>query len=257
MKILYLHHQPEGPGDKEKEPTLRALVSSYASPGTEIDIGYPDDFEGARIIRAMGAQQVLTGLHHAVATAAIISKTVWAEQQGYDAVVQANHFDPGVEPARLAARIPVIGLFRTALHAAATLADRLGLLVPLDGHVPYVERMLRTYGMTNVVADIRPLGIYGSNMASRKDEIFSRAVELLKAMAADSRAECIVPLGAAIIPQVITPEELEREVGLPVLNTTAIGIRFAETCVGLAMSQSPVTYPAAKLRYEDFLARAN
>ncbi len=36
-------------------------------------------------------------------------------EQGFDAVVQSNHFDPGVEAARLAVRIPVIGPFRTAL----------------------------------------------------------------------------------------------------------------------------------------------
>ena len=41
---------------------------------------------------------ILTGLHHAMATAAIIRKIVWAEENGYDAVIQSNTFDPGVEP---------------------------------------------------------------------------------------------------------------------------------------------------------------
>jgi len=38
-----------------------------------------------------------------------------------------------------------------------------------------------------------------------------------------------------------------------VLNTKAIGIRFAEMCVACGMTQSALTYPRAKLSYEDFL----
>jgi len=38
-----------------------------------------------------------------------------------------------------------------------------------------------------------------------------------------------------------------------VLNTKAIGIRFAEMCVACGMTQSAITYPKAKLRYEDFV----
>jgi hypothetical protein len=49
---------------------------------------------------------------------------------------------------------------------------------------------------------------------------------------------------------------LQREVGVPVLNTKSISIRFAETCVNLGLSHSPRTYPTAELRYEDFSALA-
>ncbi len=55
----------------------------------------------------------------------------------------------------------------------------------------------------------------------------------------------------------MSPADLEREVGIPVLNTKSIGIRFAEMCVALGMSHSPITYPTAKLSYEDFGARVS
>lgn len=256
MRILYLGHQPQNAGDRERRTSLLPLIRQHASPGTEIDMEYPDDFPGAQVIGLMGAQNVLSGLHHAMATGAIVRKMVWAEQQGYDAVVMSNHFDPGVEAGRLAVRIPVIGLFRTALHTATTLADRLVILVPLESHVPYVWRILRVYGMERFVADIRPLGMYGSNLAPRKAEIFERAAQIMKDMVRETRAECIVPLGGAIIPYVVSPADLEREVGVPVTDNVAIGIRFAETCVSLGLSQSPRTYPPANLRYEDFVTSA-
>lgn len=254
MRILYLRNMPEAPNSPGPE-RARALVNGYASPGTTVDLGNPDDFAGARVITELSRQGALTGLHFAVATSALIRKTVWAEQQGYDAVVQGNHFDPGVEACRLAVRIPVIGLCRTSLHAAAALADRAGILVPLDVHVPYVHRMLRSYGLQDFVVDIAPLGV-DPGAGSDKDEVRETAVKLIKAMVRDRGAECIVPLCAALIPFIVSPTELEALAGVPVTNNTAIGIRFAEMCVNLGMSQSSVTYPAAKLHYEDFAAQA-
>ena len=166
-------------------------------------------------------------------------------------MISSNTFDPGVDGGRLAVNIPVIGLLRASLHAATTLADRVGITVPLDTHVPYTRRILRSYGMDRFVSDVKPIGIYGEDAASVKDQIFETTVKLIKGMVANG-AEIILPLGGALIPYVVNPDDLARETGVQVLNTKAIGIRFAETCVALKMTQSALTYPRAKLTYADF-----
>ena len=51
----------------------------------------------------------------------------------------------------------------------------------------------------------------------------------------------------------INPDDLAKATGAQVLNTKAIGIRFAEMCVACGMTQSALTYPRAKLSYEDFV----
>jgi allantoin racemase len=181
---------------------------------------------------------------------------VWAQENGFDAVIQSNTFDPGVEAARLAVRIPVIGLLRVTMHAATTLADRIGITVPLEGHVPLTWRILRSYGLERFVADIRPIRIYGDNLQARKGEILETTVEVMRGLVADHRVESIIPLGGALFPYVVDPRDLEAQVGVPVLNTKAIGIRFAETCVSLGMSHSERTYPTARLAYADFGATA-
>ena len=75
----------------------------------------------------------------------------------------------------------------------------------------------------------------------------------MRALLAETRAEIVMPLGGAIIPYVIDPKDLAAAVGVQVLNTKAIGIRFAEMCVALKMTQSALTYPRAKLCYQDFI----
>ena len=50
----------------------------------------------------------------------------------------------------------------------------------------------------------------------------------------------------------VDPKDLAAASRVQVLNTKAIGIRFAEMCVACGMTQSALTYPKAKLTYDDF-----
>ena len=257
MRILFVDQAPRT--EKSQPPydvaAIERLLNSYASPGTKVEIGFPDDFEGSQVFQTIGNQSFLNGLHHMMETPAIVRKIFWAAENGYDAVISSNTFDPGVDGGRLAVDIPVIGLLRTSMHAALTLADRVGITVPLAGHVPYTWRILRSYGLENFVSDIRPLGVYGKDIAQRKNEIFEITTKLIRAMIEETRAEIILPLGGALIPYVVDPADLAKATGAQVLNTKAIGIRFAEMCVRFGMTQSSLTYPRAKLTYDDFTNR--
>ena len=253
MRILVIDQAPRGPKAQPYDvAAIEKLLNSYASPGTRVEIGFPDEFEGSNVFLTIGAQSALNGLHHLMETPAIVRKIFWAAQSGYDAVISSNPFEPGVDGGRLAVEIPVIGLMRTALHAALTLADRVGITVPLRPHVPYTWRLLRSHGLDRFVSDIRPIGIYGADIAQRRAEIFDITVRTIRALVEETRAEIIVPLGGAIIPYVVDPKDLAATTGVQVLNTKAIGIRFAEMCVACGMTQSALTYPKAKLTYDDF-----
>jgi Asp/Glu/hydantoin racemase len=255
MRILFVDQQPRT--EKSVQPydvgKIEALLNSYASPGTLIEIGFPDDYAGSQLMNTIGAQSKLNGLHHMMETPSIVRKIFWAAENGYDAVISSNTFDPGVDGGRLAVNIPVIGLHRTAMHAALTLADRVGITVPLAPHVPYTWRLMRTIGLDRFVSDIRPIGIYGADISERGPEIFDTTVKVMRGLLAETRAEILLPLGGAIIPYVVDPKDLAKAVGVQVLNTKAIGIRFAEMCVACGMTQSAITYPKAKLSYDDFV----
>jgi Asp/Glu/hydantoin racemase len=256
MRILFVDQQTRT--DKSVQPydvaTITKLLNSYCSAGTTVEIGFPDDYAGSQVMNTIGGQSKLNGLHHMMETPSIIRKIFWAAENGYDAVISSNTFDPGVDGGRLAVEIPVIGLLRTSMHAALTLADRIGITVPLAPHVPYTWRILRTLGLEGFVSDIRPIEIYGADISERGQEIYDTTVRIMKDLVEQTRAEIIMPLGGAIIPYVVDPKDLAKATGVQVLNTKAIGIRFAEMCVALKMTQSALTYPRAKLSYKDFVS---
>ena len=252
MRICFLNQAPKKSAAYEAA-RIEAQLNSYASPGTKVEIGFPDDYAGSQLMNTIGAQSKLNGLHHMMETPSIVRKIFWAAENGYDAVISSNTFDPGVDGGRLAVNIPVIGLHRTAMHAALTLADRVGITVPLAPHVPYTWRLMRTIGLGRFVSDIRPIGIYGADISQRGTEIYDTTVKVMRGLLDETRAEILLPLGGAIIPYVVDPKDLAKAVGAQVLNTKAIGIRFAEMCVACGMTQSAITYPKAKLSYGDFV----
>src|SRR3984957_14170518 len=92
MRILVIDQAPRTP--KSQPPydvkAIEKLLNSYASAGTKVEIGFPDDFEGSKVFLTIGAQSALNGLHHMMETPAIVRKIFWAAQNGYEAGNSTN-----------------------------------------------------------------------------------------------------------------------------------------------------------------------
>jgi Asp/Glu/hydantoin racemase len=245
MKIMSLGKMPRKV-TAEEIGELEKPWNRYASPGTRVEVAFPDDFEGSQVWGVLAQQKMQNGLDHIMEAPSLIRKIVWAAENGYDAVVQSNTFDPGIDGARLSVSIPVIGPFRTTIHMVANLVDRIGIVVPLPSHVPYTWRLLRT---------MRSLDIYGADVKERKEEITRKTAELIRSLVNETGAHGVIPLGGALIPSVVDPAELQEITGVPVYNTKAISVRVAEMCVNLGLTHSPITYPRGKLKYQDFAGK--
>ena len=257
MRIMFLNQAPRDPETSPEEMAeVEGLLRGYASPGTEIAYHFVDDFPGAMVHEVQGKAEALNGLHHVLEAPAIVQKIAWAAENGFDAVIQSNTFDPGVEGGRLAVRIPVIGLLRTTLAVAATLCDRIGIIAPLNGQLPSAWRSVCAYHMDHVVVSMKAIGVYSADIRNHQAEILEKTAALARKMVEEDGVQCIVPLGGRLIPYVVDPLDLERAAGAPVLNTKAIGIKFAEMCVNLGLVHSPLSYPRWDSRHELFVQKA-
>lgn len=259
MRIMMLNQSPRNPNDPdatEYHERVQALLNSYASPGTQVELHYPDDHPGAGIPRAMARQGARSELNYFTSTPALIRKAVWAEQNGFDAIIQSNNFEPAVEATRFAVRIPVIGLCRATIHVAANFAERIGVTVPFDYYAPTARRLLQQYDLKHYVTEVRSMGLdavpRGDEVAHMRPLILERAAQVMRDLVRETGAEVIVPLGGAVIPYIVDPKDLEREVGVTVFNPKVVGIRLAEMCVQFGYTHSDRTYPPARLQDADF-----
>jgi allantoin racemase len=245
MRIMALNHTFVRDIDAELERRRLERLRSYASPGTIIEGDYPDDLGGSEVLHHLRKTKTLSGLHHILGTPALVKKILEAERDGFDAVVQIDAFDPGVEAARLAVRIPVVGLLRASCAFAATLCDRFAITVPVQSYIPYVWRMVETYRMAHFVTGIRVIDLFEvGDLSKFHDAILERTVAVARELVAGG-AQALVPLATRLIPEAVSPDEVEREVGIPVVNTQAVGIRFAELMVSSKTVHSQTAYPWA------------
>jgi allantoin racemase len=242
MRFMFLNHSSQR-HSAGLEAHIMQLLKSYASSDTSFELAYPEDLGGGAVLSLLEERKALSGLHHILETPALVKKAIEAEQQGFDGVIQSNTFDPGVEASRLAVRIPVIGLLRASLHFTASICDRFGIIVPLETHMPHTMRMVQTYGMSAFVSGISTVGLYDTgDLSGYHDVVIERTLAVARELVAQG-AQAIIPLGGKIYPYVVTPEELEPHLGVPVINTKAVGVSYAELMARNHIQHSIKAYP--------------
>jgi hypothetical protein len=93
------------------------------------------------------------------------------------------------------------------------------------------------------VSGIRTVGLYDTgDLSGYHDIIIERTLAVSKELVAEG-AQALIPLGGKIYPYVVTPEELEPELGVPVVNTKAVGVSYAESMARARISHSLKAYP--------------
>src|SRR5438309_9988006 len=125
MRIMFLNHRFKR-HSTQVEAHIQELLRSYASPGTTFELAYPDDLGGGEVLSLLEERKALSGLHHILETPALVQKAIEAERLGFDAVMQSNTFDPGLETSRLALRIPGLGFSRSSRQFTSSIRERFG-----------------------------------------------------------------------------------------------------------------------------------
>jgi allantoin racemase len=95
----------------------------------------------------------------ALAVPDLLNKVQAAAQEGVDAVIIDCMADPGLEPARELASIPVVGAAQASMHLAAILAHRFSVVSVLGRDTPITERLAFLCGLEDKLASTRPIDI--------------------------------------------------------------------------------------------------
>lgn len=233
---------------------LAGYLADIAAPGTTVDVKgmSPPDRDFGR----------LTEFRCAILA---VDNAIDAARQGYDAYVMGHFQDPGLYAARAAVSIPVIGAGETALHAAAQLGRRIGLVSIADVFEVWHYEQAERYGLRERIAGVAGLGAVPTdfNDAFAGDQAAHarmRTAFLDTAMPLVAKgADVIVPAG--LLPGLLLAREKGFCVGhAPVVNPAALALKSAEMWVflhqrdGLSPSRGPSFARAPERAVADFQA---
>ncbi|WP_081162724.1 aspartate/glutamate racemase family protein [Ensifer aridi] len=176
-----------------------------------------------------------------------------AKAGAVDAYVIACFDDTGLDAARCATEMPVIGIGEAAFHLATLIAGKFSVVTTLARSIPAIEHNLAKYGLASRCANVRASDVAVLDLELPGSDARSRvSAEIARAIAGD-RAEAIV-LGCAGMADLAHALSLEH--GVPVLDGVACAVRLAETLSALGLRTSKIGGYAAPLakRYAGYYA---
>ena len=230
MKIMVVMGEyPAAEGEHRRQAVLEC-----ASPGTEI---------GFEVIKATFFRHSNSQVNSLTAGPLVAEVAIKAEANGYDAVVPFGTLDAGVELARNLVKIPVVGAGQSVMHLGAQLSNRLGVVAYEDKSIPFMRKQIHAWRVADYVVGIRGIGIPLPESSKSRDAMRGRFIDVARYLIDQCDAEVIVPMGVTMVPVQYSPQEMEKELGVPVMNALKTSIQTAEMLVRMGLTHSMRTYP--------------
>ncbi len=210
-------------------------VDSWARPGTE----------ASHTEIETGPASIESRFDEALAVPGMIAKIVAAEREGVDAVVIDCMGDPGLDAAREAVSIPVVGPCQAAMHLACMLAHSFSVVTVLSTLGPVFDELAVRYGVRDRLRSVRAVEIPVL-------ELEADPGRLLDALADESVAAVAEDGAAAIVLGCTGFEGCGRRIeerlagagypGIPVVDPMVSAFKLAELLAEAGLAQSRATY---------------
>jgi allantoin racemase len=202
------------------------VAAAAAGPGTAVETVQPPS--GPRSIEG-NADEVLAAYH----TLALVAET----RGRYDAYVIACYGDPALAACREVAPVPVIGIAEASFHLASLVAHKWSIVTVLPRVRPLLEELVRRNGMETRCASIRCTPLSVLEIEADLERTKSLMVEEASRAITEDGAEAIL-LGCAGLGPL--DKWMQAELGVPVLDGVACGVKLAEALHHYGLTTSRV-----------------
>ncbi len=211
-------------------------AQAVAAPGTEILACNP----------SMGPVSIEGHYDEAVSVLGVLDEVRKGEAQDVAGYVIACFGDPGLLAAREIAREPVIGIAEAAMHAASFVATGFSIVTTLARTGVIARHLVDMYGMARVCRGIRAIEVPVLDLEDKRHEAYRSILQECQRALAEDGSGAIV-LGCAGMADLAA--DIQRQVGVPVIDGVGAAVKFVEALAGLGLSTSKVgdlAYPIAK-----------
>jgi allantoin racemase len=202
--------------------------------------------DAARVVARPGTQieaatvessvPFIDGWYDETIAAAAVARLVCERAGTFDAAIIACFGDPGLYAARELTDAPVVGIAEASFLLAMSLGHRFGIVSTVDRATPATWDMLRHYGIDARCAAVEPSE---AEVLELDDD---PSAQLDRMLAAGSRA---IAAGAEVLcmgcgAMLSIRAELERSLGVPVVEAVPAAVAYAEALVSLHLVTSKV-----------------
>ncbi len=204
---------------------IAAAARRIARPGTEIIASNPS--EGPPSLQG----------YHDIALAVPGMLQELERHSDVDAAIIACFDDSGLDAARSAVPMPVIGIGEAAFHAASLISCRFSVITTLGRSVPGIEANLVRYGLSARCGRVRSTEIPVLELERNDPDTLQRIADEIARAIEEDPAEAIV-LGCAGMADLM--QRFSKQFGLPVVDGVACATTFAEALAATGLKTSKI-----------------
>lgn len=181
----------------------------------------------------------------ALAAPGVVAAAIQAERDGVDAVVIDCMNDPGMEAAREAVSIPVVGAAQASMLLAAMLAHKFSVVSTAGRDVYPTALLTRRYGLASSHASTRWVDIPVLELRTDPGRLLAALVDESKRAIERDGAHAIVfgCTGMRGMASLVEGELHEQGVAAIVIDPSLAALKWAEMLVDLKLAPSRRTYP--------------
>lgn len=204
---------------------IKNAAQAAAGPGTEVLAVQP----------TFGPASIECHYDEAIAAAGVAEQVRHAATLKPDAAVIACFGDPGLDAAREALDVPVLGIAEAAFHAASLVATGFSVVTTLTRTCRTAEHLLDRYGFGRVCRGVHGTDIPVLALETAGDTVARRIEDAARAALARDRSGAIV-LGCAGMAPLCA--RLSTRLGVPVIDGVAAAVALSEALVRMGLRTS-------------------
>ena len=180
---------------------------------------------------AVGQAMAVPGILHKILTA----------QHRFDAALIGCFGDPGLRPARIVAKIPVIGAAEAAIAIAGLVAQRFGIVTIVDSEISELEVYLSSLEARTRCVGVSAIGLEFYELVNDPADTLNR-LETASRKLLEKGAEAIL-LGCMSFGFHPFAAELQERLGIPVIDPLRAGVVAARAMLSLGVMPSARLVP--------------
>jgi len=233
---------PAVPGERTPD-WLDLTIEGYcgaARPADHVEIAVIED----------GPSQLITPYHKAMAVPWMLKLARAAERNGAEAILIDCMDDPGLDAAREALDIPVIGPMQASAYLAASLARNVSIIGTDSITLDLLEDAFIESGMGRFLKSVRGIGLTPEEIEKNRTCARDAMVRESALAVLEDGAHAILPGCTDMIgmSKSVRDELLLQNIDVPVIEPTAAAVAIAEMICDLGLTQSKRTWPTPPVK---------
>jgi allantoin racemase len=213
---------------RETAELMQEQCRRIAFPGTVVDATYIKSTE------TFSSYKVFSYVDLAVCTVESV-KIAWQARDRYDGIIVAGFSDVGVDAMKEILDIPVLGIAEAAYHVAALLGHRFAVLTGTSKWTPPKHDYVKALGVESKVVSFRSYSEWDEN--DSHEALRAKLIKVARAAIKEDGAEVVI-LGGG--PLVGYGKEIEKDLGIPVIDPTLAALKLMEGFIDQGYCQSKI-----------------